>query len=363
MRYIDLRSDTVTKPTREMREAFLNAEVGDDVYDDDPTIKKLEEMSAAIMDKEAALFTPSGTMANQLAIMAHTNRGDEIILGKNCHIVEHEVGAAAILSNVSYRVIQNDDDHVYPGDIHAAFRDDDIHYPCTGLVCLENALSNGKVVSLQNMREVQEAAREYNLPIHLDGARVFTAALYLNVDVSELVKTVDSLMFCLSKGLCAPVGSMLCGDESLIMKAKKYRKLLGGGMRQAGILAAAGIIGLEKMTKRLHEDHENAKYLAKKLAEIPFVSVDPESVHINIVFFKITDEDIDTVKLDEHLLKNGIKANPAYDGIYRFVTHNDVTREDLDYVIGAIKNLQYQKYPLNHRTVSRYRRRSNCSIK
>ena len=337
MRYIDLRSDTVTKPTKEMREAFYNAEVGDDVYDDDPTTKKLEDLSARVVGKEAALFTASGTMANQLAIMAHTKRGDEIILGRNSHIVEHEVGAAAILSNVSYRVVCNDDDCVYADDVHQAMRLEDIHYPRTGLVCLENALSNGKVVNIQTMKEVQKAAKEYKLPIHLDGARIFNAALYMNVDAIEIANTVDSLMFCLSKGLCAPVGSMLCGDKGFIARAKKYRKLLGGGMRQAGVLAAAGIISIEKMTKRLHVDHDNAIYLAKKLSEIPYVSVDLRDVHINIVFFKIADKSIDVDKLDEYLLKSGIKANSAENGIYRFVTHNDVSREDLEFVIDKLK--------------------------
>ena len=337
MRYIDLRSDTVTKPTKEMREAFYNAEVGDDVYGDDPTVRKLEELSAAITGKEAALFTSSGTMANQLAIMSHTNRGDEVILGKNCHIVTHEVGAAAILSNVGYRIVDNEDDNVYAADVLASFRQKDWHYPNTGLVCLENALTNGKVVSLQNMKDVQSAAKKYDLPVYLDGARIFNAALYLNTDVLEIAKIVDSLMFCLSKGLCAPIGSMLCGDKVFIARARKFRKLLGGGMRQVGVLAAAGIISLEKMTKRLHVDHDNAMYLAKKLSEISYISVDLSSVHINMVFFKITDEAVDTVKLDEYLLKNGIMSNSAENGVYRFVTHNDVSREDLDFTIDILK--------------------------
>ena len=341
MRYVDLRSDTVTKPTKEMREAFYNAEVGDDVYNDDPTVKKLEEMSAAIMGKEAALFTASGTMANQLAIMSRTNRGDEVILGRNCHIVEHEVGAAAVLSNVGYRVVHNEDDCVYGDDIHHALRQDDIHFPRTRLVCLENPLSNGKVVSLECMKGVYEAAKQYNLPIHLDGARIFNAALYLNVDVMEIANTVDSLMFCLSKNLCAPIGSMLCGEKSFVNRARKYRKLLGGGMRQVGVLAAAGIISLEKMTKRLHIDHENAEYLAKKLAEIPYIGVDLDSVHINIVFFKITDERVSMEKLDEYMLKNGIRSNSAENGMYRFVTHNDVTREDLDYAVDVLKKFRF----------------------
>ena len=340
MHCIDLRSDTVTKPTEEMREAMKKAEVGDDVYEDDPTVRRLEEMSAGIMGKESALFTPSGTMANQLAIMAHTARGDEIILGRRCHIVEHEVGAAALLSSVGYRVIDNECDCIYPRDIHESVRDADIHYPRTSLVCLENALSNGKVVPLEVMKESRQAAREYELPIHLDGARLFNAALHMKVDVSEIAKTVDSLMFCLSKGLCAPVGSMLVGDAEFIAKAKKYRKLLGGGMRQVGVLAAPGIIALEKMTKRLGEDHENARELARRLAMIPYVELDLKSVHINIVFFKVS---CDTALLDEHLAKHGIKSNPPENGLYRFVTHNDTSRGDLNKVVEVMENLEYNK--------------------
>ena len=336
MRCIDLRSDTVTKPTKEMREAFFNAQVGDDVYEDDPTIKQLEELSAEITGKQASLFTPSGTMANQLAIMTHTNKGDEIILGKNSHIAVHEVGAAAILSNVSYALVDNDCNRIFAKDVFGCMRDDDLHNPETGLVCVENALANGTVVDLEVMKEVYDAAKEHNLPVHLDGARIFNAALYLNADVKDLAKYTSSLMFCLSKGLCSPVGSMLCGDASFIKKARKYRKLLGGGMRQAGILAAAGIISLKKMTGRLHIDHDNAKYLAARLASIPYIKVIPENVHINIVFFEITDNRIDTRNLDDYLLKNGIKANSAENNIYRFVTHNDISREDLDVVIDTM---------------------------
>ena len=340
MHCIDLRSDTVTKPTEEMRDAIRNAEVGDDVYADDPTVKRLEEYSADIMGKQAALFTPSGTMANQLAIMAHTNRGDEIILGRNCHIVEHEVGAAALLSNVGYRVVHNGCDCIYAKDIRGAVRDSDIHYPRTSLVCVENALSNGKVVPQDVMEEAYHAAKEHGLPVHLDGARIFNAAVCLNVDVKKIAGASDSLMFCLSKGLCAPVGSMLAGDSDFIKKAKKYRKLLGGGMRQAGILAAAGIIALEKMTKRLGEDHENARELARKLANIPYVELDQKSVHINIVFFKAK---CDTALLNMHLSKNSIKSNPPENGLYRFVTHNDISRGDLNKVIEVMENLEYNK--------------------
>jgi len=337
MDFVDLRSDTVTQPTDEMRKAMAMALVGDDVYEDDPTVIKLEEMSADITGFEAALFTPSGTMANQLAIMTHTNRGDEIILGQNSHIVAHEVGGAAILSNVSYRIVNNTDDTIGGCDIHAMVRDADIHYPDTGLVCLENALSNGKVVSLEQMKEAYTAAKEHNLPVHLDGARLFNAAVYLNVEPKEIAMYTDSLMFCLSKGLCSPIGSMLCGDTTFINKARKYRKLLGGGMRQVGILAASGIISLERMTKRLYIDHENAMYMAKALAEIPLVTLDLDAVHINIIFFKIPGAGFDHDAFASYLLKKGIKTNAAENGVYRFVTHNDITRSNIDYVLENIR--------------------------
>ena len=333
MKIIDLRSDTVTQPTEEMREAMANAIVGDDVYEDDPTVITLEKLAAEIVGYEAALFVPSGTMGNQLAIMAHTKRGDEIILGQNSHIVAHEVGGAALLANVSYRIVNNPDDTIGGNDVDGNVRDSDIHYPDTGLVCVENALSNGKVVSLDRMKEAYEAAKRHNLPVHMDGARLFNAAVYLNVEPSEITQYCDSVMFCLSKGLCAPAGSMLCGTEAFIKRARKLRKLLGGGMRQVGILAAPGIIALAKMTRRLHEDHENAQYLAKRLSEIPWIDIDMESVHINIVFFKIKKPDFNYSAFEKHLLENGIKTNPAENGEYRFVTHNGITKESIDFVI------------------------------
>jgi len=320
-----------------MRDAMATAPVGDDVYADDPTVIKLEEISAKLTGFDAAVFTPSGTMANQLAIMAHTKRGDEIILSQNSHIVAHEVGAAAVLSNTSYRLVNNPDDTISGDDIRKAVRDSNIHYPDTGLVCLENALSNGTVVPLAKMKDVYTAAKEYNLPVHLDGARLFNAAAHLNVEPKEIAAYSDSVMFCLSKGLCSPIGSMLCGDAAFIGKARKYRKLLGGGMRQVGILAACGIISLEKMTKRLHTDHENAMYMAKALAQLPFVTVDLQGVQINIVFFEIPSPEFDHDGFARYLLDKGIKINTADNGVYRFVTHNDITREDIDYVLGAIK--------------------------
>jgi len=316
---------------------MASATVGDDVYEDDPTVIELEKLSAEITGFEAALFVPSGTMANQLAIMAHTKRGDEIILGHNSHIVAHEVGGAAILSNVSYRIVDNPEDTISGDDIRRLVRASDIHYPDTGLVCVENALSNGTVVSLNTMKDAYYAAKEYKLPVHLDGARLFNAAVHLNVDPKEITMYCDSVMFCLSKGLCSPIGSMLCGSNAFISKARKYRKLLGGGMRQVGILAACGLISLVKMTKRLNIDHGNAKYMAKALAEIPFIELNIDAVHINIIFFKVTCPEFNHQAFASYLLDNGIKINGADNNIYRFVTHNDITKEDIDFVVELIK--------------------------
>jgi len=338
MRYIDLRSDTVTMPTDEMRKAMATAPVGDDVYEDDPTIKRLEELAARMAGKEAALFVPSGTMGNQLAIMSHTSYGDEIIVGANSHIVVHEVGAAARLSGVSYAIVDNPDDRIYAKDIIRKIRTDDIHHPRTGLVCLENALANGTVVPLNIMKETYETAKANGLPVHTDGARLFNAATALGVDASEVARYTDSIMFCLSKGLCAPVGSMLAGSGEFINRARKHRKLLGGGMRQAGILAAAGIIALEEMTKRLSSDHENAKYMMERLMEIPEISLKPENVQIDMVYFGIKKEDFDAADFTEYLLTNGVKINNDWPLEFRYVTHNDISRDDIDKVIGLMKD-------------------------
>ena len=337
MRYIDLRSDTVTMPTDEMRKAMAEALVGDDVYGDDPTINKLEELAARMVGKEAALFVPSGTMGNQLAIMSHTSYGDEIIVGANSHIVVHEVGAAARLSGVSYAIVDNPDDRIYAEDVIKKIRTDDIHHPKTGLVCLENALANGTVVPLDILREAYEAAKANGLPVHTDGARLFNAATALDVPASEIAGYTDSVMFCLSKGLCAPVGSMLAGSKEFINRARKHRKLLGGGMRQAGILAAAGIIALEEMTKRLSIDHENAKYMMERLQEMPEISLKPENVQIDMVYFEIKKEGFDAADLTDYLLANGVKINNDWPLEFRYVAHNDISREDIDKVIGLMK--------------------------
>ncbi|MCL2415309.1 MAG: low-specificity L-threonine aldolase [Defluviitaleaceae bacterium] len=334
--YIDLRSDTVTQPTEEMRKIMETAIVGDDVYEDDPTVIKLQELAAEMTGFEAALFVPTGTMGNQLAIITHTKRGDEIILSENYHIAVHEVGGAAVLSGVSYRFPRDKNGVLSAEEIKRCIRPKEIHYPDTGLLCLENALSNGTVVSVEDMKSAYETAKSYEIPVHLDGARIFNAAVHLGVDVKELTQYCDSLMFCLSKGLCSPIGSMLCGSAKFIEKARKYRKLMGGGMRQVGILAACGIISLEKMTKRLDKDHENARYLAEELSKINGISTCVGDVHINIVFFKITIPDFDHELFVENLLADGIKINAAEDGQYRFVTHNDISIRNIGHVLKKV---------------------------
>lgn len=338
MKYVDLRSDTVTQPTKEMRAAMYDAEVGDDVYVDDPTVNKLERLAATITGKESALFVPSGTMGNQIAIMCHTKMGDEIIVHNDSHIVKHEAGATARLSGVNYAIIDNPDHRMNRGDILARIRTEDVHHPDTSLICIENPLgADGTVVTIQEMAEIYEVAQDHNIPVHLDGARLFNAATYLNVDVKDITKYTDSVMFCISKGLCAPIGSIICGDEKFIDTARKMRKLLGGGMRQAGILAACGLISLEKMVERLQEDHDNAKYLATQLNEIEGFSVHMDNVQTNMVFCTIHREGFDAEDFKTKLLKQGIKIGGYTGSMIRYLTNNDVNREDIDYVIKVMK--------------------------
>lgn len=339
MRYIDLRSDTVTQPTQSMRDAMYTAEVGDDVYQDDPTVNALEALAAEILGKEAALFVPSGTMGNQLALMCQTGRGDEVIVSADCHIFAHEVGAAAVLSGANLRQLSFQRGIFDAKKIEGAIRPEDIHEPKTALICMENALANGIVVPVEVMEEVYSLAKKNGIAVHLDGARVFNAAAALNVDVREITKSCDTVSCCLSKGLCAPVGSVLAGDSKTITKARKYRKMLGGGMRQCGLLAAAGIIALKEMPKRLTEDHENAKYMARKLSELSGVEVDLDSVQINMVFFKLDRPDALIESLPGNMLTKGIKINGCELGEFRFVTSNEVSREDIDFAVSAFAEL------------------------
>lgn len=335
MNYIDLRSDTVTWPTPAMRRAMADAEVGDDVYGDDPTVNKLEALAASMLGKEAALFVPSGTFGNQLALYTWCERGSEIILGEHCHIIQHEAGAASVVAGVQTRTIPAPRGLMPLASIEAHIRENDLHYPPTSLICLENAHSSGSVLSLAYMQEVHALAKQYNLPVHLDGARIFNAAASLGIDAKEIAQTSDSVMFCLSKGLCAPVGSMLASTKQFIDRARRKRKIMGGAMRQAGILAAAGIIALTEMTTRLHEDHDNARYLAEQLAKIPSVKIDTDALDTNMVFFKIHSA-IDSTYVVECLTQAGIRINPPEFGYYRFVTHYWICREDIDKAVQTL---------------------------
>ena len=331
MKRMDFRSDTVTHPTPAMREAMATAEVGDDVYQDDPTTNRLEELAAEAVGKEAALFVASGTMGNQLALMAHTQRGQEAIVSFNSHIFEHEVGAAAVLSGLSMRALVFENGVYDAAQIEANIRGGDIHEAPTGIICLENALANGRVVPMDVMREVQEVGRRHGIPVHMDGARLFNAAVALGVDVRDLAACLDSVQFCLSKGLCAPIGSVLCGKADFIARARKYRKMLGGGMRQTGVLAAAGIIAIQEMTKRLAEDHANARFLAERLNELPGVAVDLDAVQVNMVFATFDWPDLEGLKpwMAEH---DAIIGEP--DGhVVRFLTNNDVDEESCERLV------------------------------
>ena len=339
MKFIDLRSDTVTNPTQKMRLAMMQAEVGDDVYGDDPTMRELETLAAQMLGKEAAMFVPSGTMGNQVCLMTHVCRGGEVILGDECHIMMHEVGAAAALSGAFMRPLVYEGGIPQPDKILRAIRDpDNIHYPPTSLICMENPLSTGRVVPLARMREVYKNACARGIPVHLDGARIFNAAVALGVDVKEITQYTHSVMACLSKGLCAPVGSIVAGSKDFIKRARKNRKIMGGGMRQAGFLAAAGIIALRDMTKRLYVDHENARYMAEQLSRMPFIKIDIAFQEINMVFFAIEKPEV-IDSLPAVMLEHGIKINPIEDGLFRFVMTNDVTREDIDKVLQLMRGI------------------------
>jgi len=332
---IDIRSDTVTKPTEAMRKAMSQAEVGDDIYGDDPTINRLEALSAGILGKEAAIFVPSGTFGNQLAIFTWCPRGTEVILGEECHIIVHEAGAASVIAGVQTRCIPDPGGVLNPDDIRKRLRRQDLHAPATSLICMENAHSMGKSVTLANMDAVYSLAKEWNLPVHLDGARVFNAAAALGCSVKEIAKRADSVMFCLSKGLCAPVGSILAGPKKFIDEARLKRKILGGGMRQAGILAAAGIIALEEHSKLLATDHSRAKKLAQGLSKIKGISIDVNTVDINMVFFNHS-SGLSAEKAEKTVARfaeKGIIINPPEHGTYRFVTHHWIGDSELDAIL------------------------------
>lgn len=342
---IDLRSDTVTQPTDAMRKAMAQAEVGDDVYGEDPTVRRLEALAATKVGKEAALFVPTGTMGNQLAILTHTRRGDEILVEANSHIFFYEVGGPAALAGVQTRTLQGDDGVIDTNCICESIREENIHAPRTGLLCLENThnRAGGAVVPPEVLGAMADAAHLHGVPVHLDGARIFNAAVALKKDVKELTEKMDSVMFCLSKGLGAPVGSLLAGSQRFIESARKYRKLLGGGMRQVGVLAAAGIVALETMIERLQEDHDNARRLSEAVAEIPGLSIEPKKVKTNILLFTVGTLDIDANKFIETLALEGVLATSFGPKTVRLVTHKDVDQSQIDQAI-KILNKTTQKF-------------------
>jgi threonine aldolase len=339
MKVIDLRSDTVTHPTPEMRQAMFEAEVGDDVYREDPTVNRLEVMAARMMGKEAALFTTSGTQSNLIAVLTHTKHGDEIILGDESHIFWYEVGGAAALGGVIMHTVPTDScGRLNPDDIDRAVRSKDIHYPETTLLCLENTHNRcgGAVLTTNYTDEVCSLAHTRGLKVHLDGARIFNAAIALGVPACALTQNVDSVAVCLSKGLSAPVGSVLCGSKDFVERARKFRKMLGGGMRQAGVIAAAGIVALETMVDRLAEDHANARRLAQGLASIKGIRLAQDEIPTNIVMFHISSE-LSVVEFVEGLEKAGVKIGLRDGRPFRAVTHRMVSSSDIDEALTRIE--------------------------
>ncbi|HAS6029685.1 TPA: low-specificity L-threonine aldolase [Vibrio vulnificus] len=331
---MDFRSDTVTRPTPAMREAMANAIVGDDVYGDDPTVNELEAFAAKEAGFEAALFTTSGTQANLLGLMAHCERGDEYLCGQQAHNYRYEAGGAAVLGSIQPQPVENNPDGTLPFDkLAAAIKPDDSHFARTKLLSLENTI-NGKVLPLSYLQEARAFVDKHNLKLHLDGARVYNAATALDVPVRDIAQYFDSMTICLSKGLGAPVGSLLLGSKEYIAKARRLRKMVGGGMRQAGILAAAGKLALTEQVAQLKVDHANAKALAQGLSELPGVHVNPDFVQTNIVFAKL-DDGIDIDAIAQKLAEESIIITPG--NPIRFVTHKDISRQDIDLFLEKLR--------------------------
>jgi threonine aldolase len=330
---IDLRSDTVTQPTQAMRDAMAKAEVGDDVFGEDPTANRLEALAAHRLGKEAGLFVPSGTMANLSAVLSHCERGAEVILGDRSHTFLYEAGGIAAVGGIHPHTLPNQPDgRLDLDDLNAAIRSENVHFPRSRLICLENTHNacGGRVLKRDYLTAVRALADRHGLKIHLDGARLFNAACAAGTDVTVLAEAADSVGICLSKGLAAPVGSVLCGRASFIHEARRARKLLGGGMRQCGVLAAAGLIALEQMTERLAEDHRHARCLAEDLAALPGIQLDPAAVETNIVFFDLDPAWGDAAALASRLDDQGLKLLALGPQRLRAVTHHGIHRSDID---------------------------------
>jgi len=344
MHDVDLRSDTVTLPTEEMLEAIRTAKLGDDVYGEDPTVNRLEELAAEKMGKEAALLTTSGTQANLVSLLSQTKRGDEIVLEADAHLYYYEVGAFSALGGLVPRLVPGHMGVMTPQDIERVIRAPNIHFPPTSMICIENThnRAGGTVWSPSQIKELCDFAKTRGLSVHMDGARIFNAAIAQNVEVRELTRHVDSLMFSLSKGLSAPVGSLVVGSSRLIDHARRYRKMLGGGMRQAGIIAAPGIIALEKMIDRLRDDHEKAKLLAKGLSKIDGITLNLDRVQTNIVLYDINALRISANEWVTRMTQLGVKAGAQDAGRIRMVTHRGIEKEDIEYTLEAAEKIARQ---------------------
>lgn len=338
---IDLRSDTVTRPTSAMRKAMAEAEVGDDVYGEDPTVNRLEATAARIFGCEAALFVPTGTMGNQIAIKVHTRPGQEIICEERAHILDWEMGMPAFFSGCVLRTLRGDDGLLSWNEINKRISAYSYSRAQTGLIELENThnMAGGTITPVEVMEEICDGAHDKGIPVHLDGARIFNAAIALNRPVAEITRKFDSVMFCLSKGLGAPVGSMLVGSRCFIDQARSVRKALGGGMRQAGVLAAAGLIAIEEMPKRLENDHANARFLAESLVKIPRLKIEPEKVKTNIVIFDVTDTGMNSDEILRRVREQGLIGSTVNESVVRLVTHLDVTRADCEQAAEIIRQV------------------------
>jgi threonine aldolase len=339
--FIDLRSDTVTLPTEEMLEAIRHAELGDDVYGEDPTVNKLEEMSAARMGKEAAILVASGTQANLVSLMSNTERGELVILESESHMYWYEVGGISAIAGLLPWPVKSQRGALNPQDVEAAIRPRNIHFPEPALVCVENTHNRhgGTVVTPDQIRAISEVARAHGLRLYMDGARIFNAAVALKVDVKEFARHVDNLMFCLSKSLSCPVGSVVIGTREFIEKARKMRKILGGGMRQAGVIAAPGIVALEKMIDRLEEDHRNAKRLAEGIAKIEGINVDLERVQTNMVLLDISGLGVSDEAFLSKLKEKGVLVSMLAKRKLRMVTHRGIETEHVEKAIGTVASL------------------------
>ena len=339
--FIDLRSDTVTKPTPAMRKAMAEAEVGDDVFGEDPTVNFLQEKVAKLLGKEASLFVPSGTMANQVSIKSHTQPGDEVIIESSSHAYNFEGGAGAAISGIQFRCLQGVRGTLEPSQIEEAIRPDDHHFPVTRLVCLENTHNRGggSIFPIEKMAEIYRLAKSRELFVHLDGARLWNACVATGIEPHEYAQWADSVSVCLSKGLGAPVGSLVAGSKPFIDRVHRFRKMLGGGMRQVGIIAAAGIYALDHHLERLREDHQNAKRLAVGLKEIKGVSIDPRHVETNIVIFDVAEIAMKGGQLAEAMKKEGVLIHAISKTQIRLVTHLDVTDKDVEKTLKAFENI------------------------